>query len=62
MLTETVNEREATKAETFQKHILPSSMAKMVWILGAILLACVILAACTGNSTLFTACANGTLR
>ncbi|ACT94744.1 FecCD family ABC transporter permease [Dyadobacter fermentans] len=48
MLTETVNEREATKAETFQKHILPSSMAKMVWILGAILLACVILAACTG--------------
>lgn len=48
MLTETVNEREITKAEPSQKHILPSSMGRMVWILGAILLACVILAACTG--------------
>lgn len=48
MLTETVNERETTKAETFQKHILPSSMGKMVWILGSILLACVIFATCTG--------------
>ncbi len=48
MLTETINERETTKAETFHKHILPSSMGKMVWILGLILFACVVFAACTG--------------
>ena len=48
MLTETVNEREITSAETSRKHILPSPMGRMVWILGAILLACVIFAACTG--------------
>lgn len=48
MLTETVNERKITNAEPSRKHILPSSMGKMVWTLGAILLACVIFAACTG--------------
>ncbi|GGH51851.1 ABC transporter permease [Dyadobacter endophyticus] len=48
MLTETLNELETTKEETFQKHFLPSSTGKMVWILGLVLLACVIFSACTG--------------
>jgi hypothetical protein len=48
MLTETVNEQETTKEETFRKHILPSSTGKMAWILGSALLACVIFSACTG--------------
>lgn len=48
MLTETLNELETTREETFQKHFLPSSTGKMVWILGLVLLACVIFSACTG--------------
>lgn len=48
MLAETATETEIRKDDGLRKHILPSSMGKMVWILGAILLACVIFAACTG--------------
>jgi len=48
MLTETVNERETKSGKTLRKHILPSSTGKMVWILGSVLLACVIFSACTG--------------
>ncbi|WP_353722934.1 iron ABC transporter permease [Dyadobacter sp. 676] len=48
MLTDTVNERETVRKETARKHILPSSTGKMAWVLGPILLACVVFAACTG--------------
>ena len=48
MLTETVNDEEIAKTEILPKHMLPSSMGRMLWMLGPILLACVIFAACTG--------------
>lgn len=52
MLAEPATETGTRTEEALQRHILPSSLGKMVWLLGSILLASVIFAACTGALTI----------